>query len=512
MCWLWSTLLQKFDSLDLPKPILRALSELGYETPTPIQARSIPPALQGDDILGSAQTGTGKSAAFAIPTLSRLLAGKPDKRSRGPLKPRALVLSPTRELASQIQESFANYGRFTGLHQTAIFGGVSQFHQVKVLRKGVDIIVATPGRLMDLMQQGFVDLAAIEIFILDEADRMLDMGFIDPIRRIASRVPMGRQTLLFSATMPKEIEQLANSLLSKPTRIAVDPVASAAPKINQSLYFVQRAQKPALMMHLLDNHEVERAIIFTRTKRGADKLARSLERGKVRCSTIHGNKSQNQRKQALAMFRSGKSSVLVATDVAARGLDVDGITHAFNYDIPVEPEAYVHRIGRTGRAGRTGVAISLCDKSERSLLRAIERLTGDRIQAGELPADLPVIEPVRSSRETDSNAGQDHCRNRKKHGAEKARRIRSRRPRSESSESTKSTSGEKRRRKTATPGGQPGENTQVRRGGAPKVKSGGKSQSRDGRSDRSPTGKSAAGTRNPRKKKVNRKVSPKSVR
>ncbi|GAB5495453.1 MAG: DEAD/DEAH box helicase [Phycisphaerales bacterium] len=503
--------MQKFDSLDLPKPILSALSELGYDTPTPIQAKSIPPALQGDDVLGSAQTGTGKSAAFAIPTLSRLFKSKPGKGSRGPIKPRALVLSPTRELASQIQESFTKYGRHTGLRQTAIFGGVNQFHQVRALRKGVDVIVATPGRLMDLMQQGFVDLTSIEVFILDEADRMLDMGFIDPIRKIASKVPTDRQTLLFSATMPKEIEQLANSLLSDPVRIAVDPVASAAPKIDQSLFFVQRAQKPALMLHLLDNDEVERAIVFTRTKRGADKLARSLEHGNVRCSTIHGNKSQNQRKQALAMFRSGKSRVLVATDVAARGLDVDGITHSFNYDIPVEPEAYVHRIGRTGRAGRAGVAISLCDKGERPLLRAIERLTGDRIQACELPADLPVIEPTRQHSEQSS--GKEHSRSREvgKPRPAKNGRVRSRRAKSDTSETAKSTQATKRPRKAAKPAGKGGDTAHSGRSGKPKAKPGSKRQSRDERSGRPPAGKSASASRNPRKKKMKRKVAPKSA-
>lgn len=502
-------MLQTFDSFDLPKPILSALSELGYDTPTPIQAQSIPPALQGQDVLGSAQTGTGKSAAFAIPTLSRLFNSKPGKGTRGPIKPRALVLSPTRELASQIQESFTKYGRHTGLRQTAIFGGVNQYHQVRALRKGVDIIVATPGRLMDLMQQGFVDLTAIEFFILDEADRMLDMGFIDPIRRIASKVPADRQTLLFSATMPREIEKLANSLLSTPTRVAVDPVASAAPKIDQSLYFVQRPQKPALMLHLLNHEDVERAIVFTRTKRGADKLARSLERGNVRCSTIHGNKSQNQRKQALAKFRSGKSSVLVATDVAARGLDVDGITHSINYDIPVEPEAYVHRIGRTGRAGRTGIAISLCDKSERPLLRAIERLTGDRLQAREMPPEIPAIEPVHNNHEPGSVTGQSESQNKVKPGSDKGSRVRSGRSRSESSASTKSGSGAKRRRKNAKPSGQSGDKAHERRGGKSKAKSGGESQSRNRRSGGLSTGKPRATAR---KKKANRKASPTSAR
>ena len=450
----WSICLQTFESLVLPQPILKALKDIGYDTPTPIQAQAIPPALEGLDVLGSAQTGTGKSAAFAIPTLSRLLAHKPDKRGRGPVKPRALILSPTRELAAQIQASFANYGRHTGLRQTAIFGGVSQFHQVKALNRGVEIIVATPGRLMDLMQQGYVDLSAIEVFILDEADRMLDMGFIDPIRKIASKVPANRQTLLFSATMPKEILHLANSLLTDPVRVAVDPVASAAPKIEQGLYFVTRQQKPALMQHLLGEAEVERAIVFTKTKHGADKLAKVLGRGGVPSSTIHGNKSQNQRKLALDMFRTGKSRVLVATDVAARGLDVDGITHVYNYDLPMEAEAYVHRIGRTGRAGRTGIAISLCDKSERGLLRSIERLTGERIDAVDLPSELPKVEHVpderperapRPERRTEGNS--DHKPRRS------GDRNRSRGPRSDEGQTDRVEAGPKRRRR---PSGKPG--------------------------------------------------------
>ena len=446
----WSICLQTFESLVLPQPILKALKDIGYDTPTPIQAQAIPPALEGHDVLGSAQTGTGKSAAFAIPTLSRLLAHKPDKRGRGPVRPRALILSPTRELAAQIQASFANYGRHTGLRQTSIFGGVSQFHQVKALKRGVEIIVATPGRLMDLMQQGYVDLSAIEVFILDEADRMLDMGFIDPIRKIASKVPSERQTLLFSATMPKEIMHLANSLLTDPVRIAVDPVASAAPKIEQGLYFVSRQQKSALLQHLLAEPGVERAIVFSKTKHGADKLAKVLGRGGVPSSTIHGNKSQNQRKLALEAFRSGKSRVLVATDVAARGLDVDGITHVYNYDLPIDAEAYVHRIGRTGRAGKTGQAISLCDKSERNLLRAIERLTGDRIDAIELPGDLPKVEQgVQPERHTESGGDRTPKRKPKRTGE----RNQSRGPRSDEGQS--SAGAKRRKRPTGKPGARP---------------------------------------------------------
>lgn len=510
----WSICLQTFESLDLPKPILKALRDLGYDTPTPIQAQSIPPAMEGLDVLGSAQTGTGKSAAFAIPTLSRLMSRKPDKKGRGPVRPRVLVLSPTRELASQIEESFINYGRHTGLRTTAIFGGVSQFHQVKALKRGVEIIVATPGRLMDLMQQGYVDLSAIEVFILDEADRMLDMGFIDPIRRIASKVPSERQTLLFSATMPKEIMHLANSLLTDPVRVAVDPVASAAPKIEQGIYFVQKPQKSALMQHLLTDNDVERAIVFTRTKHGADKLAKVLARGGVPSSTIHGNKSQNQRKLALSLFRSGKSRVLVATDVAARGLDVDDITHVYNYDLPMEAEAYVHRIGRTGRAGKTGIAISLCDKSERGLLRAIERLTGDRIDAISMPEELPKIEPAPPSERSEKDRRDHHERPRRGAPGPKrnagGERGRTRRPRSEDSGSAQPATGDKRRRKpnkssaqysgqsegqsSGKPAGKPGGKQFNKAGAKPGGKSGGRTSGRSGgRSASAPTNNAKPG-------------------
>ena len=510
--------MQTFDSLVLPQPILKALKDIGYDTPTPIQAQAIPPALEGRDVLGSAQTGTGKSAAFAIPTLSRLLAHKPDKRGRGPVKPRALILSPTRELTAQIQASFANYGRHTGLRQTAIFGGVSQFHQVKALQRGVEIIVATPGRLMDLMQQGYVDLSAIEVFILDEADRMLDMGFIDPIRKIASKVPTQRQTLLFSATMPKEILHLANSLLTDPVRVAVDPVASAAPKIEQGLYFVSRQQKPALMHHLLAEADVERAIVFTKTKHGADKLAKVLGRGGVPSSTIHGNKSQNQRKLALEMFRTGKSRVLVATDVAARGLDVDGITHVYNYDLPMEAEAYVHRIGRTGRAGKTGIAISLCDKTERSLLRSIERLTGDRIAAIDLPTDLPKIEQAPADHPEQASKPERQTEDRAEgQGRGKPRRNRSRGPRSDAAQADRTSAGGKRRRRLS---GKPGVRSEGTLEGKPRrrAQSQGQSQNQSqskshGRPSGAPKGgKPGAGAGKPMRKNTRGKAIPNATR
>ncbi len=370
-----------FSSLDLASPILDAVTREGYDTPTPIQAQAIPPILAGRDMLGCAQTGTGKTAAFALPILHHLHTAPTDTTRRGPAVARALILSPTRELATQIADSFDTYGRGLGLRTAVIFGGVKQTPQVRRLRAGVDIIVATPGRLMDLMDQGYVDLRGVTHFVLDEADRMLDMGFIQPIRRIGAALPTQRQTLLFSATMPPNISRLADSLLRDPARIAVTPVASAAPKIAQSLYMVDNQHKLALLQKLLDDRTVERALVFTRTKHGADNLSRKLSRSGVAADSIHGNKSQAQRQRALEAFRSGRARVLVATDVAARGLDVDAISHVFNYNLPNEPEAYVHRIGRTGRAGALGIAISFCDREERGFLRAIEQLVGARMTA-----------------------------------------------------------------------------------------------------------------------------------
>lgn len=384
--------MQHFSSLNLCKPLIDALEKQGYDTPTPIQAQAIPPALDGCDVLGCAQTGTGKTAAFALPILHRLHVSRPDKSRRCPVKPRALILSPTRELAGQIDESFGVYGRFTSLRHTVIFGGVKQFHQVRKIRNGIHILTATPGRLLDLVEQRLVDLREIEVFVLDEADRMLDMGFIHPIREIASLLPVDRQTMLFSATMPRSIMHLADSLLNDPVKVAVTPVASAAPLIDQSIYMVPKAHKRALMEHLLEDADIERALIFTKTKHGADKLTQKLNRAGISTEAIHGNKPQNKRQKALEAFRSGRARVLVATDVAARGLDVDGISHVFNFDIPHEPESYVHRIGRTGRAGATGMAISFCDRSERSQLRAIERLINQQIETTKLPEELNIEE------------------------------------------------------------------------------------------------------------------------
>ncbi len=366
-------------------------------------------------MLGCAQTGTGKTAAFALPIIQRLAAAVPDKTHRGPKKARALILSPTRELAEQIAQSFGVYGRESGLNHTVIFGGVSQLHQERSLSRGADIIVATPGRLLDLMDQRIVDLSGIQVLVLDEADRMLDMGFIQPIRQIASAIKaLGRQTLLFSATMPKAIQHLAASLLRDPVRVSVTPVSSAAPLIEQGVFMIDRNSKQSLLEALLrgeaklDGPEITRAIVFTRTKHGADKVGKKLSRSGVIAETIHGNKAQNQRRKALDRFKTGRARVLVATDVAARGLDVDDISHVFNFDIPVEAEAYVHRIGRTGRAGSTGIAISFCDREERGLLREIERLMGKQIQVRP-PVALPRQEaaaPLES--DSDNERSRNH--------------------------------------------------------------------------------------------------------
>jgi ATP-dependent RNA helicase RhlE len=389
--------LQNFSELGLSSVILRAVEGEGYSVPTPIQAQTIPHVMAGKDVVGCAQTGTGKTAAFALPVLHRLMNEPVDKTSRGPRRARALVLSPTRELAAQIADSFAVYGRETGLSGTVIFGGVSQLRQEKALARGVDIIVATPGRLIDLMEQRLVDLSGVNTLILDEADRMLDMGFIQPIRRIAAATPKARQTLLFSATMPKEVAHLAAALLRDPVRVATTPVSSAAPKIEQGVFMVSGGSKQSLLQVLLGDESITSAVVFTKTKHGAERVGKKLMRAGVAAETIHGNKNQNQRKRALDSFRSGRARVLVATDVAARGLDVDGITHVINFDLPMEPEAYVHRIGRTGRAGATGVAVSFCAGDERGLLKDIERLLGKAIAVKPTP-ELPKLEEPREER------------------------------------------------------------------------------------------------------------------
>jgi ATP-dependent RNA helicase RhlE len=358
----------RFEDLKLIDPLLRAVRAEGYSEPTPIQAQAIPHVLEGKDLLGCAQTGTGKTAAFALPILQRLSAAPKERHIR------VLVLAPTRELATQIGESFQVYGRNTGLKQTVIFGGVGQNPQVDAVRRGVDILVATPGRLLDLMGQGFIKLDRIEVLVLDEADRMLDMGFIHDVRRIINAVPRKRQTLLFSATMPHEIQDLANNILINPVRVEVTPVASTVELIQQSVFFTEKKDKPALLESLLRDKSVKRVLVFTRTKHGANKVVKQLGHASVMAEAIHGNKSQTARERALANFKSGSTRVLVATDIAARGIDVENITHVINYDLPNEPETYVHRIGRTARAGASGHAWSFCDTEEREYLRDIERL------------------------------------------------------------------------------------------------------------------------------------------
>lgn len=361
-----------FLNLGLAEPILRAVATEGYTIPTPIQAQAIPLVMAQKDLFGCAQTGTGKTAAFALPILHRLFTNRP--AAGAGRKIRALVLSPTRELAAQIEESFSAYGRNTPIRTAVIYGGVNQNPQVKALRNGIDILVATPGRLLDLMEQGYVDLRAVEIFVLDEADRMLDLGFFPDIRKIVSRLSEERQTLLFSATMPADIRELAHTILRSPVSVHVVPVATPADRIEQSVYHVAKRNKPTLLKHLLLNTSVSRALVFTRTKRGADRVVRDLDKSGVRSAAIHGNKSQSARERALEGFRSGRVPVLVATDIAARGIDVDDISHVFNYDVPNVAETYIHRIGRTARAGASGVALSFCDHDERADLKSIERL------------------------------------------------------------------------------------------------------------------------------------------
>jgi ATP-dependent RNA helicase RhlE len=374
---------ERFDQLGLGPSLLRAVREAGYDHPTPIQAQAIPRVLQGSDLIGCAQTGTGKTAAFALPILERLARSRGGERTSRAI--RALVLSPTRELASQIGDCFRTYGAYTGARTGTLFGGVSQHGQEQMLRRGIDVLVATPGRLLDLMSQRLVPLGGLEVLVLDEADRMLDMGFLPDVKRILAALPRKRQTLLFSATMPEPIEQLANAFLHAPVRIAVTPVASTAERIAQSIYFVDRSNKPALLEHVLGSGTIGRALVFTRTKRGANQVAQRLSRASIRAEAIHGNKSQSARERALGQFKNGAIRVLVATDIAARGIDVDSISHVVNYELPEVPETYVHRIGRTARAGASGAALSFCDAAERPHLRGIEKLIRMSVPVAEHP-------------------------------------------------------------------------------------------------------------------------------
>ncbi|NOX58930.1 MAG: DEAD/DEAH box helicase [Planctomycetes bacterium] len=445
----------KFEDLRLSKPLLDAVHTAGYETPTPIQARVIPLILEGRDVLGCAQTGTGKTAAFALPILQRLSNSTPStdaRPSRGPSKGsnarrsrtqnaqprniRALVLAPTRELAQQIADSFATYGKSSGLKHTVVFGGVNKNAQLRALRGGVDILVATPGRLLDHMSEGDIRLDSVETLVLDEADRMLDMGFLPDIRRILNQIPKRRQTLLLSATMPPPIRHLAKDILANPVSVEVARVSAPAENVEHRAYYVEKQQKQALLCSVLENTAYSRALVFTRTKHGADKVVRHLSRSGIAATAIHGNKSQNARTRALENFRSGKIGVLVATDIAARGLDVDGISHVINYDLTTEPETYVHRIGRTARAGASGMALSFVSLEDHDSVRDIERLIHTELKPAEsLPGyvapEMPVVKPKRAagtgSRKI-SNADKSRTRHRftpKQGGRRRPRRSRS---------------------------------------------------------------------------------------
>lgn len=446
--------MSSFHSLQLIPPLMKAITRLGYERPTPIQAQAIPPLLEGRDVLGCAQTGTGKTAAFSLPILQHL-SKLGDAPGRRPI--RALVLSPTRELAAQIEESFSEYGTYLpALKHIVIFGGVNATPQITKLRRGVDILVATPGRLLDLQSQGEIDLSHIEFFVLDEADRMLDMGFIHDIRKVLKLLPQKRQNLLFSATMPPNIVELAGGFLNSPIHVEVVPESTTAERIDQQVMFVEKSDKRRLLAHLLDQGEVEQCIVFTRTKHGANRLVQQLERAGHAAAAIHGNKSQNARERALNAFREGTLPTLVATDIAARGIDVPGVSHVFNFDLPNEPESYVHRIGRTGRAGESGLAIAFCDESEGGYLRDIERLIGQEIEVVEdhewhNPAAIPPkptrretrrgAPPQTSAERRDGKAGRDHQR-----GGKQGRTSRSRAQNEQDTQRTQPSSGSERQR------------------------------------------------------------------
>lgn len=409
----------QFEALNIIEPILKSLKEEGYTIPTPIQVQAIPIILNGNDLIGCAQTGTGKTAAFAVPILQLLSKSSFSHKHR---KIRSLVVTPTRELAIQIQESFNAYGRHTGLTCTVVFGGVPQNPQVNALKNGVDILVATPGRLLDLMTQGFISLRDIEIFVLDEADRMLDMGFIHDVRRIIAALPQKRQSLFFSATMPPAIVKLAGSIVYKPVKVEVTPSASTVEIVNQYVYFTDKNNKNALLLELLKDEKIKTVLVFTRTKFGADKVVKVLKKKNITAESIHGNKTQNTRQRALTNFKEQKTRVLVATDIAARGIDVDDLEYVINYEIPNISETYVHRIGRTGRAGANGTAISLCDATEKAFLRDIEKLISKKIRVvDDHPYPLIDNNPVKPPQQQHNHnrpkqavAGNSYDRNRRR--------------------------------------------------------------------------------------------------
>lgn len=370
-----------FKELEIIAPILKALVDENYTEPTPIQEKAIPLILNGNDILGSAQTGTGKTAAFAIPIL-QFLYQKP-RQNKNSSKIKALIITPTRELAIQIAESFTTYGKYTGIKNTVIFGGVKQLAQTESIKKGIDILIATPGRLLDLMNQGFVHLSDIEYFVLDEADRMLDMGFINDIKKIISKLPSKRQSLFFSATMPENIVELSRKILRNPKKVEVSAVSSTAETLQQYLYYTNKSSKKDLLIHILKDKKIDKVLLFSKTKHGADKIARNLIKEKIKAVVIHGDKAQNQRQNALNQFKAGEIRVLVATDIAARGIDIDKLVYVINYDIPNVSETYVHRIGRAGRAGEEGTAISMCEPEENEFIKSIEKLINLKIQVVE---------------------------------------------------------------------------------------------------------------------------------
>ncbi|TVQ67219.1 MAG: DEAD/DEAH box helicase [Balneolaceae bacterium] len=402
-----------FTTLNLSDPILRSLKAEGYTNPTPVQEQAIPIALSGKDLLGCAQTGTGKTAAFAIPILERLAVNRTTDRNR---KIRSLIVTPTRELAIQIDESFQRYGRYTGLTTTVIFGGVNQKSQIKELKQGIDILTATPGRLLDLMNQGFISLSDIEIFVLDEADRMLDMGFIHDIKKLLKVLPVKRQTLFFSATMPPEIVKLSSTILHKPVSVEVTPESATVDKIRQGIYFVDKGNKKHLLVEVLSEEDNGSTLVFTRTKHGANQVVKMLNNKNIQAEALHGNKSQSARQKALSNFKDQSTRVLVATDIAARGIDVDELKYVINYEIPNIPETYVHRIGRTGRAGMSGTALSFVDAGEKAYLRDIEKLIRRKIPVID-GHDFPLIEhdaePPQQGRQSNSNGNSGHTSSRR---------------------------------------------------------------------------------------------------
>ena len=445
-----------FNELNLSAPVLRAVAQAGYESPSPIQVAAIPPVLAGRDLMGCAQTGTGKTAAFALPMLDRLTASAP--RKKGAI--RALILTPTRELALQIGESFEAYGKYLTLRSTVIFGGVGQAPQVAALKKGVDILIACPGRLNDLVGQGLLDLSNIEIFVLDEADRMLDMGFVHDVKKVIAKLPRQRQNLMFSATMPKEIEQLAAGILHDPAFVKVDPVSSTVDRIQQSLYFVEKGNKKFLLPWLIKNlkPEVVNALVFSRTKHGADKIAKDLNKQGIPAAAIHGNKSQTARVTALEDFKAGKTRVLVATDIAARGIDISELSHVFNYDLPEVPETYVHRIGRTARAGADGTAVSFCAPEEKEYLAGIEKLNRRQIPVVSghpwdgVPAPVKAAPPVRGKKpkaEAEQPAKAEKAAKAEKPAAPKKEKAAAKQPSPKNTEPKEGTSMEENQKRTS---------------------------------------------------------------